>query len=40
VANIVYPPQLPVYIAQHPMVLQVRGVALFAMPVKRLQGNE
>jgi len=41
-ANIVQPPpyQLPVYILQYPMVLQVRGVALFAMPAKSLQGNE
>jgi len=41
-ANIVHrsPSQLPVYILQYPMVLQVRGVALFAMPAKNLQGNE
>jgi hypothetical protein len=41
-ANIVQPPpsQLPICILQYPMVLQVRGVALFAMPAKSLRGNE
>lgn len=41
-ANIVQPPpsQLPICILQYPMVLQVRGVALFAMPTKSLRGNE